>query len=434
MIDDVDDLRRANPIGPEALERAVAIDRATLIDLLEADSGGRGVRPARRRPRAGLPDRSSSRLGYAGVVAAAAAVLVVALVGLQGLPIGRDTVEPGGQDDPAADRAEIDDTIDGAPATGDDGEATSPVVVSVPDEAPPAEGSVGADDDGAATETPTDEGGQSEGAGAGTSAEDGGAEPTAPTTAPEPDPAPEPEPTPQPVSSGPFDPATDLLSLHYDHAHRDDGLSAMAARELATSFDLEPHVVGGTSAGGPAGDPDGYRRVMGAAWGERWLDARADRADAIVRTVDRWLITLDAGGRVWVAEGSSSDFTAEVLAEVQRHRPGLDTTAAVHVVQHNRQNESGTRTENLRFVKASTSYVRIDDGNSANGTADLHRPSSRFEAAARAGRHAEAWAVAFDYLPATRLDFSDTVEVLHILGVTTDVVADPDDFADRFLG
>ena len=31
------------------------------------------------------------------------------------------------------------------------------------------------------------------------------------------------------------------------------------------------------------------------------------------------------------------------------------------------------------------------------------------------------------------LDFSDTVEVLHILGVGVDSVANPDDFAARFM-
>ncbi len=76
---------------------------------------------------------------------------------------------------------------------------------------------------------------------------------------------------------------------------------------------------------------------------------------------------------------------------------------------------------------------RIDDGNGANDTADLNRSSSAFETAALAGRRGAGWSAAFGHLPASELDFSDTVEVLYILGVGIDEVADPDGFAKRFL-
>ncbi len=104
------------------------------------------------------------------------------------------------------------------------------------------------------------------------------------------------------------------------------------------------------------------------------------------------------------------------------------------MVQHNGRNETASTAGALATVQDATEYVRIDDGNSANGTADLFQPSSSFEAAALAGPNAAAWAVAFGDLPAAELDFSDTVAVLHILGIGLDQVATPDDFADRFLG
>jgi hypothetical protein len=50
---------------------------------------------------------------------------------------------------------------------------------------------------------------------------------------------------------------------------------------------------------------------------------------------------------------------------------------------------------------------------------------------------ADRWLAAIDtgggYLSAQSLDFSDTVTVLHIIGVGTDVVADADDFATAFM-
>ena len=88
---------------------------------------------------------------------------------------------------------------------------------------------------------------------------------------------------------------------------------------------------------------------------------------------------------------------------------------------------------NLAFLKAETTYVRIDDDNGSNETANLNQPSEAFVARALAGPNSANWSIAFQYLPAEQLDFSDTVEVLHILGVGTDEVADPDDFADRFM-
>jgi hypothetical protein len=88
-----------------------------------------------------------------------------------------------------------------------------------------------------------------------------------------------------------------------------------------------------------------------------------------------------------VAEGGVSHFTADVVREIQRQRREIDTAATTHVVQHNDRNEEHSKPENQRFVEANTASERIDDGNAANGTADLNRSSAVFEAAARSGRH-----------------------------------------------
>lgn len=75
------------------------------------------------------------------------------------------------------------------------------------------------------------------------------------------------------------------------------GLYSVAALEIATAFDLQPHVVSGTYSNEFDGYVHDFEPVMRAAWGDRWLDAHVDRSSALSRTVERWLVTVDAGGR-----------------------------------------------------------------------------------------------------------------------------------------
>lgn len=400
MNDELEILAQTNPIDAGALEEAVAIDRTDLLRLLQADGGSPRAAVGHRRT-----DRPTSRAGFRLVTgAAAAALLALGLIGAGQLS-GHDRPESS----PAGSPPAVADSSETAPDP-------SAVVVSVPTE--PEVGDAG-------TETQTTM--PPPWPRSGTEVGSGEAEPSSATA----DGAADPE-TDRP-SDGGFAPATDLLVLHYDHAHFDDGHATMAARELAAAFDLDPLVVSGTAGPESPRPVRPYGAMMTAAWGDAWLDAGLDRPGALATVVDRWLTTLDAGGQVWVAEGGVSDFTAEVVAEIRRRRPGLDTTAQIHVVQHNTDNESLTRADHLRAVQATTDYRRIADGNRPNESADLRQASDRFVAAALAGANADAWAVAFDHHPARDLDFSDTVEVLHILGIGLDSVADPDDFAARFM-
>jgi len=84
-----------------------------------------------------------------------------------------------------------------------------------------------------------------------------------------------------------------------------------------------------------------------------------------------------------------------------------------------------------------TNYIRIDDGNQPNNdTADLETRSNPqgFIEDALDSQWGEAWEAAFDFLnPANRLDFSDTVEALHILDVPLSRVRDWNDFGDEFF-
>jgi uncharacterized membrane protein len=222
-----------------------------------------------------------------------------------------------------------------------------------------------------------------------------------------------------------FDPDADLLALHYDHApDRDDGQSAVADRvmletELGAAWIARNALAVSGAYGENAADFDaGSDAVMDAVFGDvgGWLAAHGDRAAALDRMTDRWLGTLRAGGDVWVKEGGQSDLTAEVVARVQEALPDADTRSRIHVVQHSDWNEDMTTDAALAFVREYTDYVRIRD---ANAYLNLEGGDRAFEAAALAhDRFGAMWAAAFAYYPpAERLDFSDTGELMHILGV-----------------
>ncbi|MEM8748547.1 MAG: hypothetical protein AAGF91_17730, partial [Actinomycetota bacterium] len=251
------------------------------------------------------------------------------------------------------------------------------------------------------------------------------------TTDPDPDDG---EPTSAPPIASAFDRTTDLLVVHFDFAHLDEAHATVATLELATWFDLDPFVVAGTADPETRGANHDYVQVMTAAWGDGWLDAGVGRESAVEVAAGRWLDAIEDGGHVWVGEGGVSDFTAEVMREVRRQRPDLDTSTFVHVVHHSSRNENATRAGDLDYLRDTSSYERIDDGNSSNDTADLNGRSELLVDAARAGEHSGPWVAAFEAFAPERLDFSDTVTVLHVLGVGVDRVADADDFARVVLG
>lgn len=96
--------------------------------------------------------------------------------------------------------------------------------------------------------------------------------------------------------------------------------------------------------------------------------------------------------------------------------PNVDTRTRIHVVQHADWNEDQTTPEALAFAREHTDYIRIRD---ANAYLNLAGGDSAFEAAALAhSRFGTMWRAAFSYYPPSeRLDFSDTGELMHILGL-----------------
>jgi len=83
------------------------------------------------------------------------------------------------------------------------------------------------------------------------------------------------------------------------------------------------------------------------------------------------------------------------------------------------------------------SPIKIDDGNNPNATADFRFESHNngaFVARAQSSSYSNQWAVAFDYLtPGEKLDFSDTVELMHIVGLGVGEIRDVDEFGDYFF-
>jgi CubicO group peptidase (beta-lactamase class C family) len=244
--------------------------------------------------------------------------------------------------------------------------------------------------------------------------------------------------TPLPEGADTFDATIDLISLHYDHApDRDDGHSAAADRSLLEVLYgacwLERHVVAVSGAHGWLGftfktDSDA---VMEAAWGDRggWLDAHRDRERATADLAARWKRALEVGGDVWVKEGGSSDLTADVVRQIRAELPGVDTKRRIHVVQHGNFNEWLTWLRAMRFTRKETDYRRIRN---ANAYLNVAGGNDAFESAARSHEiFGPAWDAAFEYYdPRRRLDFSDTGELLSILGLGEVGI---DEFGERFL-
>lgn len=259
------------------------------------------------------------------------------------------------------------------------------------------------------------------------------------------------------------DSCPDLIALHFDVAPDLDDLHAIAAGcSLSNCFDIDPCVVIGTYGlfngtgnhmqqyltdtnllGQSNSTYQGQTRqqlanaVATAAFGAGgYLDTGNGWTAAVNATAAKWKIALDNGCDVWVAEGGPMDFTADVLARlIQLGCTSAQLNSNVHVVQHANFNITQTLPANFTFVQNNSDYIIIPNGNFPNnGSADLedvniNTTSSNFAQWARASACGGAWDAALDRFSA-KVDFSDTVELLHILGIGTGTVSTIQDFCD----
>jgi hypothetical protein len=248
----------------------------------------------------------------------------------------------------------------------------------------------------------------------------------------------------------------DLIALHYDHrADPDDGVATAAGFSIAWYFDITPIVVSGAYGCQPGVYQTDSEVITNTAWGSDWLNAHDDWTGAVAAAAEAWNAVLSTGAHVWIAEGGQSDFSADVVRRLLDFHAvdGSVTQSRIHLVQHSNWNERYTcsaencEIDNLGFVRDNTHYIKIPDGNRGdNGTADLnitHGPDpdtaamvDAFVELALAHQPTRAvWQAAFDYLHPKneKLDFSDTVELLYILGIGTDEIDNCGDFANFFL-
>ena len=257
---------------------------------------------------------------------------------------------------------------------------------------------------------------------------------------------------PLPASSL-YNPTTDLLALHYDLAPDPDDIHSIAAGcNIMRCFNIDPCVVIGTY--GENRRPDYLAPFAASGTGETMQQAGNNVASLTYDYLDtggtdatwnaavnaqaaKWKPTISSGGRVWIAEGGPMDFTADVM----RRLLDLGCTAAqikfsVMIIQHSGGfNVQETNSGNFSYVQSNGNYTLIDNGNvSGNSTADLKEDNSipvSFRQWAESSACGSAWQYALTYYP-QRLDFSDTVEILHILGVPLSSVSDTATFCTFF--
>lgn len=240
--------------------------------------------------------------------------------------------------------------------------------------------------------------------------------------------------------------SNDLLVLHYDNCPDPDDAHAIAsAKAMVEYYGINNVMVANGTCGASIRDrfnPKSFT-VIEAAWGKDYIDAYNPYSRSVRESAARWATTLVNGDEVWVAEAGQSDFTADIVRTIESQYPDA-ALEKIHIVQHSTGpmgfNERYTKASNLRYLKETTHYVSLADGNHAdNGSADLNTQSSYFVKIARSSRFSTEWNAAFDFLPpdcarrtpTCKLDFSDTVELLYIVDDNTTLTVS--DFANKYL-
>jgi len=172
-----------------------------------------------------------------------------------------------------------------------------------------------------------------------------------------------------------------------------------------------------------------------------YLDTGESWNNAVNAQAAKWWSVLSAGGSVKVADGGPMDFTANVLDRLKNfHSASSAQLKRVQVFQHSAGfNQQKTLADNLRAVKLLADYRLIPNGNVlGNGTAGFQPASlggttsgSFADWARNRNECSAAWNVALNNFSA-RIDFSDTVEYLAIIGSATQSITDINSFASFF--
>lgn len=249
---------------------------------------------------------------------------------------------------------------------------------------------------------------------------------------------------------GGFNIKKDLLLLHYDCKTDVDDLHSAAAFATLMSnakyAGIQYHAVAGTY-GTQKGLYVPPNPLFEIAFGDNWTDAHEDFENAVERVKAIAMETLVQKGNIWIAEAGQSDFTAGVIKAIQSEMPELNIAKRIHVVQHSDWNEKVTSAADLRFVKQTTNYHKIPDGNTVgNGTPGFRDPNYTYwKDKITNPKLIEIWQLATDLskkyngkegrynneaISAGGLDFSDFSEVCWILGLKN--IVDTEQFFDAY--
>ena len=239
------------------------------------------------------------------------------------------------------------------------------------------------------------------------------------------------------AKSAEFNKERDLLLVQLDSKTDVDDLHTAAA--LATLLSdskfskIHFHAVAGTY-----GIQEGLyvppNELLKLAFENNWTDAHEDFNNAIEKVQAIVKTTLANQGDIWIAEAGQSDFTASLIKKILSDIPGINTSKRVHVVQHSDWNEKSTSPEHLQYVKSSTDYQKIPDGNVVgNGTPGFMDPDfSNWKDKIKVPKLIKIWNLSTEIsneyngkegrytnkaIVAGGLDFSDLAEVCWILGL-----------------
>ena len=171
-----------------------------------------------------------------------------------------------------------------------------------------------------------------------------------------------------------FSKRNDILVAQFDSKPDADDIHAQAAiGSMLAHPDLSGvnYIAVSGATGIQSGEYIDSSSLFNLAFGEKgtdWVDAHGNWEEAVSIIRDRAMEVINAGGKVWVQEAGQSGFTRDWVEALLRK--GYSETLlrnSVIVVQHSKWNEDMTKPEDLAFVKASTGYRAIDDGNSIPG-------------------------------------------------------------------
>lgn len=249
---------------------------------------------------------------------------------------------------------------------------------------------------------------------------------------------------------GKFNTERDLYLAHFDlKTDVDDAHSVAAVATMLADPRFEGvkyHAVAGaygTQSGAyvPAND------LFEMAFGPHWSDAHSDFSSALDEVRSLAIEVVQNGGKIWIADGGQSDFSAALVREIQNQLPDTDLKETVHIVQHADWNEEVTTPADLAYVKDVASYHRIPDGNTVgNGTPGFRTDENiDWRKSITDQRLIKIWEKAINisnryngadgrYLNESimkgGLDFSDTSETTWIFGFNN--LVDADDFFQEF--